>query len=578
MRNPALRLYPDELIVDSFAGGGGASLGIFQATGRHPDIAINHDAEALSMHAVNHPTTRHYCEDVWNVDPMQATQGKPVGLMWLSPDCKHFSKAKGGKPVSKKIRGLAWVAIRWAREVHPRVIVLENVEEFRDWGPVLDDGKPCPVRRGFTFRRFVKQLQNCGYHVEDRELRACDYGAPTTRRRLFLIARADGMPIVWPKPTHGPGRPLPWKVAADCIQWEIPCPSIFERDKPLADNTLRRIARGLKRYVIDSPKPFIVPLTHHGERRNTEIDEPMPTITGANRGELALIAPYLAGVGGRKGQSPETPVTQPYHTITAKADTVIVAPVMTEIANTSSPRCMPADEPLRTICAEIKGGHHALIAPTLVQTGYGERDGQSPRSLDLFKPLGTVVAQGQKHALVSAFLAKHYGGHEGPGTPLDLCMDTITAQDHHALVASTITKFKGTSRDGQPMDEPLHTVQAGGFHYGEVRAFLLKYYGTDQDPRLEDPMHTLTAKDRMALVTVEGQQYAIADIGMRMLQPRELFRAQGFPDTYIIDHGEHGQPLSKTAQIRMCGNSVCPPIAAAIVAAQVGAIEEVATA
>lgn len=541
-RPPILRLHIDELIVDSFAGGGGASLGIEMALGRSPDIAINHDAEALAMHAVNHPNSLHLCEDVWKVDPKAVTAGRRVGLMWLSPDCKHFSKAKGGKPVSKKIRGLAWVAVRWAREVKPRVIVLENVEEFRDWGPLLEDGRPCPVRRGFTFRRFVRQLENCGYVVDDAQLRACDFGAPTTRKRLFLVARCDGVPIAWPKPTHGPGRALPWRTAAECIEWSHPCPSIFERKRPLADNTLRRIARGLKRYVIDSPNPFIVPLTHQGDVRVHGLDEPLPTITGAHRGEHALVTPFIAG----------------YHSPKRESDH----------------RTLPVTEPLRTQTVENR---YAVVSPTLIQTGYGERIGQAPRSLDLFAPLGTVVAQGRKHALVSAFLAKHYGGHEGPGTPLDVSIDTITAQDHHAIVSSHLIKFKGTSPDGQPVTEPLHTIQAGGWHYGEVRAFLLKYYGTDQDPQLFEPMHTLTAKARMALVTVEGQEYAIADIGMRMLQARELFRAQGFPNTYIIDRGPDGAPLSKTAQIKMCGNSVSPHHARAVVSALFGVESEAST-
>lgn len=497
-RPPILRLALDGLIVDSFAGGGGASLGIEMALGRSPDIAINHDADALRMHRTNHPDALHLCEDVWAVDPAQVCGGRPVALMWLSPDCKHFSKAKGGKPVEKKIRGLAWVAIRWAKTVKPRVICLENVEEFADWGPVLDDGSPCPLRKGLTFRRFVKQLSNCGYVVDWQELVAADYGAPTTRKRLFLIARSDGRDIVWPEPSH-PKRV--WIPAAACIQWDLPCPSIFERERPLAENTLRRVARGIDRFVLRDPKPYIVP------------------------------------------------------------------GFITEHANASNQRNMALDEPLRTQCAQVKGGHFALVAPTLIQTGYGERPGQAPRVPGLEKPLGTVV-DGQKHALVAAFLAKHYGGHEATGSRLQASMDTITAQDHHALVASSLIKFKGTGT-GQPMREPLHTVQAGGMHYGEVRAFLMKYHGTGgQWNSLADPMPTVVANDSIGLVTVAGERYAIADIGMRMLQPRELFRAQGFPDSYRIDADAEGMPFTKTAQVRMCGNSVCPPVAAAIVAAQ----------
>jgi DNA (cytosine-5)-methyltransferase 1 len=532
-----------EIIVDSFAGGGGASTGIEWALGRSPDIAINHDPEAIAMHTANHPATEHYCEDVWKVDPRQATRGRPVGLMWLSPDCKHFSKAKGGKPVSKKIRGLAWLAVHWAKTVRPRVICLENVEEFADWGPVLEDGRPCPMRKGFTFRRFVSMLSNLGYMVDWRELKACDYGAPTIRKRLFLIARCDGLPIIWPEPTHGRGL-LPYRTAAECIEWSIPCHSIFLSKeegarvgvkRPLVEATLRRVARGVIRYTIEDADPFIVPVNHAGDDRVHSMREPLRTITGQCRGEHALVTPFLAGVGGRAGQSPERSVASPYHTSTSKADKV-------------------------------------LVAPTLIQTGYGERRGQAPRVPGLDKPIGTLMAQGQKHALVTAFLARHYGGHENDGAPLQQSMFTVTAKDHHALVASSLVKLKGTCRDGQPVTEPLHTIQAGGFHYAEVRAFLLKYYTSQQSGHdLRKPIDTITTEDRFGLVTVRGEEYTIADIGMRILTPRELFRAQGFPDSYIIDPIVKGKPLTKTAQVRMVGNSVCPHVAAALIRANVGA-------
>ena len=527
-----------ELVVDLFAGGGGASTGIEQAIGRHVDIAVNHDPEAVSLHEANHPQTRHFTSDVFEVDPLQVTDCQAVGLLWASPDCKHFSKAKGGKPVSKKIRGLAWVVVNWARAVRPRVICLENVEEFQTWGPLGDDDRPCPIRKGETFREWLAALQALGYVVEWRELRASDYGTPTIRKRLFLVARCDGMPIVWPEPTHGkPGtlpvkakKLQPWRTAAECIDWSIPCPSIFDRKRPLADATLRRVAKGVMRYVVDAAEPFIVGLAHgeHADRAGSRSH----------------------GIG----------------------------------------------EPIRTIHAG--GGNHALVIPTLVQTGYGERPGQAPRVPGLEKPLGTAV-DGQKHALVAAFLAKHYTGVVGSeaGEPIG----TVTSVDHHslvtaalvgvggragqsrprgmddpaatitskydtALVTSNLVKLRGTST-AQATDEPLHTVSAQGQHFAEVRAFLLKYYGTDQDPQLGEPLHTVTTKDRFALVTVRGEQYAIVDIGLRMLTPRELYRAQGFPDTYQIDHGARGEPLTKTAQVRMCGNSVCPPLARAIVAA-----------
>lgn len=534
-----------EIIVDNFAGGGGASTGIEMALGRCVDVAINHDVEAIQMHSMNHPQTRHYCESVWDVDPLEVTQGRPVGLGWFSPDCKHFSKAKGGKPREKHIRGLAWIVLRWVALVRPRVIMLENVEEFRTWGPLLENGHPCPERKGKTFKSFVHQLQEKGYRVEHRELRACDYGAPTIRKRLFLIARCDAKPIIWPTPTHGAptspevlsGRLKPWLTAADCIDWSIPCPSIFERTRPLAEANLKRIARGIRRYVVDAADPFIVKCNHTSNRtvydcfRGSGIHEPLKTVTASHG--MALVAPYL-----------------------------------TEHANGSTQRNFPADEPLRTQCAEVKGGHFAVVAPTLIQTGYGEREGQAPRALDLGRPLGTVTAQGGKHALVSAFMAKHYGGgYEGAGAPLDGPAHAITTADHHALVTSNLIKLRGECT-GSAAGEPVATVTAGGTHVGEVRAFLVKYYGQGgQDQSAADPMHTIPTKDRMGLVTVAGQEYQIADIGMRMLEPHELYAAQGFPQDYIIAPTINGRRIPKHAQVRMCGNSVCPPLAAALVRA-----------
>lgn len=537
-----------EIIIDNFAGGGGASCGIELALGRHVDIAINHDPEAVMMHSLNHPQTDHHCESVWDVDPLDLVQGRPVGLAWFSPDCKHFSKAKGGKPRDKKIRGLAWVAMRWAALVRPRVIILENVEEFQTWGPVLVDGTPCPKRKGDTFRSFVRQLQEKGYAVEWRELRACDFGAPTIRKRLFLIARCDGQPIAWPEPTHGAPTSAavkarqrkPWRTAAECIDWAIRCPSIFERARPLAEATQRRIARGLRRYVIDAADPFIVGIDHRGA-----------------------------------GTSAVWPGTQPITTITAEARHAVVAPHLTKFRTGSTGADLRT--PMPTITAGPKenpaGAPHALgiIAPTLVQTGYGERTGQAPRAPGLDKPLGTVVAGGAKHALVSAFLAKHYGGnYEGPGVSLSDPASTITTSDHHALVSSNLVKLRGECT-GSAADSPAPTVTAGGTHIGEVRAFLVKYYsegGQDQDCR--DPMHTIPTKDRLGLVTVAGERYQIADIGMRMLEPHELYAAQGFPSTYVIAPiMANGKPLPKHAQVRMCGNSVSPPMAAALVRANV---------
>ena len=437
-----------ELVVDSFAGGGGASTGIEMALGRSPDIAINHDPEAIAMHAANHPRTRHYCENVWDVDPRMATGGKPVGLAWFSPDCKHFSKAKGGKPVDKNIRGLANVVIEWARAVRPRVIILENVEEFKTWGPLIanEDGDlvPDPTRAGEDFDRWWGELEALGYRGELRQLRACDYGAPTSRRRLFIVFRCDGNPITWPEPTHGAGL-LSYRAAAECIDWSIPCPSIFDRKRPLAEKTMARIARGIRRYVIDAADPFIVPAT--------------------------------------------------------------------------------------------------MSVPALIQKGWGERVGQAPRILDIHAPLGTIVAGGIKQALVSAFLAKHNGGNEATGQELRRPIDTITCRDTKAIITAELSST--------PVDQ--------------VRAFLLKYYGAEQDPRLNAPLHTITTRHRFGLVTVRGADYYIADIGMRMLEPRELFNAQGFPRDYIIDRGADGELLTKTAQVRMVGNSVAPHLACALV-------------
>lgn len=540
-RAPSFRAYlePGEIVVDSFAGGGGASKGIELALGRGPDIAINHDAEAIALHAANHPEAGHYTEDVWKVDPVEACRGRRVGLMWLSPDCKHFSKAKGGKPVSKKVRGLAWVAVRWAVAVQPRIIVLENVEEFQTWGPVSrETNRPCPDRKGLTFRKFVGRLRGLGYQVEWRELRACDFGAPTIRKRLFLVARRDGAAIVWPTPTHGKGRPLPWRTAAECIDFDRPCPSIFGRKKPLAENTLKRIGAGLRRFVFEADRPFIVPVTHHGDTRSRSVAEPMRTITGAHRGEHALVVPY---VNRPFGQSVGHAATAPMGTITAD-----------------------------------RSGHCELVAPLLVPR-YGERNGQAPRAASAEKPMPTIVPTQNGASLVAGFLAKHYGGHQTPGTQLDLPISTLTTQDHHAVVAASLINMRGTDASqlvGRSIEDPLPTISGGGIHAAEVRAFLVAYYGNERDGgSLFDPIRTVTSKERFGLVTVEGQEYQLVDIGMRMLAPRELYRAQGFPDSYKIDVEFRGKPMSKTAQVRMCGNSVCPDVAAAILSANLRAVE-----
>lgn len=536
------------LIVDNFAGGGGASTGIEMAIGRSVDIAINHDPDAIAMHTINHPGTLHYCESVFDVDPVKATAGRPVDLAWFSPDCKHFSKAKGGKPVSREIRGLAWVVMRWAMRVRPRVIMLENVEEFKTWGPVIEcptSGKtmPCPDRKTENFNAFVAMLstgvdadhpalQECaevlglvdtaklirgmGYKVEWRELRACDYGAPTIRKRLFLVARCDGQPIVWPEPTHGApdsaaviaGQLQPYRTAAECIDWSIPCPSIFERKRPLAENTLRRIAKGIQRFVIDAAQPFIVP---------------------------------------------------------AKS----VAPFITEHANATHQRNMPADEPLRTVCAEVKGGHFAVVAPVIARQ-FGKSVGHP-----VTEPSGSITAgRGGKSQLVAAFMTKFRNG--SVGFPLSEPVHTITAggeqkrlgtANTQAVVTSHLVKLRGTCKDGQPVSEPMPTITAGGTHVGEVRAFLLKYYGTNIGHRVTEPLQTVTTKHRFGLVMVHGEPYEIVDIGMRMLEPHELFAAQGFPADYVISIDQNGKPIPKAKQVARCGNAVPPPFAEALVRA-----------
>jgi DNA (cytosine-5)-methyltransferase 1 len=683
-----------ELVIDLFAGGGGASTGIEQAIGRSVDIAINHDPEAVALHQANHPQTLHFVSDVFEVDPLAVVDGRPVGMLWASPDCKHFSKAKGGKPVSKKIRGLAWVVIKWAKLVRPRVIFLENVEEFQTWGPLDANNMPCKERKGRTFKRWKSSLENLGYTVDFREDRASDMGTPTIRKRLFLVARCDGLPIVFPSATHGAPDTLPvkqkklkpFRTAAECIQWDIPAPSIFERTRPLAEATKRRIAKGIMRYVVNAANPFIVPLTHQGGDRTEDITKPFNTVTGANRGEKALIVPTLVqtGYGEREGQAPRAlDLHKPLGTVVAGQKHALVTAFLNEHANASSQRVMPIDEPLRTQMAEVKGGHFGLVAASLVKhytgvvgsdmedplgtvtsvdhhslltahltkfrsgstgsamdepihtvtaggtparastgnvmgmvtavlAGVGGRAGQSrPRGLDeptatatskadaalitanlvhmghgeeangakhwshgvrdITDPLNTVTASGMPAALVTSVLVNTANSKttgRGPNAwDAETPLRTVTSSGGQALVTSNLIKLRGTSKEGQPVDEPLHTISAQGTHHAEVRAFLVKYYGTDQDPQLGDPLHTVTTKDRFGLVTVKGQQYQIVDIGLRMLTPRELYRAQGFPESYQIERGGDGRVLTKTAQVRMCGNSVCPPMARAYVAA-----------
>lgn len=519
----------DEIIVDNFAGGGGASTGIELATGTPVTIAINHDPASIAMHRINHPYTKHYSEDVWEVNPIEVCQGRKVALAWFSPDCKHFSKAKGGKPVEKKIRGLAWVAVRWAATVKPRVIMLENVEEFKTWGPIKD-GYPDINKKGRTFKSFVNALKRLGYEVEWKELKACDYGAPTIRKRFFLIARSDGKPIRWPEATHGKGL-KPYRTAAEIIDWSIPCKSIFDRKKPLAENTMKRIARGLEKFVINCVEPYIVSIGQTGfsQDRSRSIHDPLNTIV--TKQEQCLITPTLikTGYGEREGQAARVP---------------------------------GLDKPLETIVSSCK---HAVVAPSLIQyhseTAEGEVRGQSVE-----KPIMTLDSS-PRYGLVSAFLAKHYGGtYTGAGSEMNEPLHTITSTDHNALVTANIVTLRN-NMDGRSMNEPVPTITAGGGHIAEVRAFLIKYYGQGTGQKLDIPLDTIVSKDRFGLVTVKGTDYIIADIGMRMLEPHELYAAQGFPSDYIIDFDVNGKKYSKKDQVARCGNSVPPPFAEALVRA-----------
>jgi DNA (cytosine-5)-methyltransferase 1 len=495
-----------ELIVDNFAGGGGASTGIEMATGYSVDIAINHDPEAIKMHKANHPRTKHYCENVWAVDPIAACKGNPVGLAWFSPDCKHFSKAKGGKPKDKNIRGLAWVACRWAGLVRPRVIMLENVEEFRTWGPLNRRHHPVKNKQGKTFERFVRQLEELGYEVQFKELVAADYGAPTMRKRFFMIARCDGKSIVWPEPTHAPadseevkaGLFKPYVGAYTQIDFSLPCPSIFDTSeeikekygiravRPLAPKTMERIARGLKKFVLDNPEPFIIQCKFNNDAQ--DIKKPLGTITTI--GSHLLVEPYLSV---NRENHFGSDMREPIHTITSN-------------------------------------NQHMLMTPTLIQyhseTAQGEVRGQTIK-----EPIMTVDGS-NRYGLVTSFLSKFY--------------KTCIGQDER---------------------EPLHTVTTSAGHFGEVRAFLIKYYGDATGQDIKQPLDTVTTKDRFGLVTIEGVDYQIVDIGLRMLKPRELYGCQGFPEDYIIDHDYTGKTYPRTEQVRRCGNAVCPPIPAALVRA-----------
>ncbi|XES86546.1 DNA cytosine methyltransferase [Franconibacter pulveris 1160] len=625
------------------------------AIGRSVDIAINHDPNAVAMHTTNHPDTLHYCESVYEVRPKIATAGRRVGLAWFSPDCRHFSKAKGAKPVEKAIRGLAWIVIRWALDVGPRVMMLENVEEFKTWGPLLaSEMRPDPARIGETFQAFVgilttgipadhPALMECceflelspdseqalqlvsglGYEVDYRELRACDYGAPTIRKRFFMVMRRDGQPIVWPEASHGDpksaavlaGQLAPWRTAAECIDWSLDCPSIFDRKKPLAENTLKRIARGVQRFVLDNASPFIVKCNHtttkgkydcfrgqalsaplqtitktHGYAiavphltkfrtgaTGQEVTGPVPTVTagtsrrpGGNGHALGLVeaalAPFMAGNGGSEYQAKPRPLDKPARTILKQSCACVVAPVIArQFGNSIGHR---ADEPSATVTAG-GGGKSQLVTSTLIQMGYGEREGQAPRVLQLEKPLGTITAGGNKFGLVAANLVKHFGGnYTGPGAAMDAPAHTVTTTDHHGLVTSHLVMLRGTCRDGRVVDAPAPGLTAGGLHVGEVETHLaVSEYDEQRAQEVLAFLRQYCCEDCDGLVTVDGVVYRIVDIGMRMLQPHELYRAQGFPEWYIIDRDYTGQRYAKDKQVARCGNAVPPPFAEALMRA-----------
>jgi DNA (cytosine-5)-methyltransferase 1 len=576
-------LQPDELIIDSFAGGGGASLGIYMATGRHPDVAINHDEQAVALHKANHPTTLHLCQSVWRADPQDVRDAAArhrgldprtarVGLFHASPDCKHFSKAKGGQPREKHIRDLAWVVVAYAERVRPRIITLENVEEFQDWGPLIYDaagnGFPDAERKGVVFKKWVRQLKQNGYSVEYRLLRACDYGAPTIRKRLFLIARNDGRPIVWPAPSHAkPGEDgtvenglKPWRTAAEIVDWSLPTPSIFlgreEARKlgckrPLADATLARIARGVQRYVLQAARPFLVQ-TGYGERpgqapRALDIESPLGTVV-AGGAKHALVAPHItkfrANATGHALDEPLATVTANSHTAQGREGgapplglvTAFLAQHNTGMVGHS------AAEPVSTVT--ITGSHQNVVAVSLAELHGSSRAGRAAAD-----PLASVLAGGQHQAVIAASLV-------------------------HTAHGERDANGKKRGKGERQVDDPLPTVTASR-DVGIVAAFLAKYYGEGgQDQPVDAPAHTIPTKARLAAVTVtiDGIAWTVIDIGMRMLTPRELFRAQGFPDSYIIDALPDGTILSKAAQIRLCGNSVCPDVLAALLGANLATI------
>ncbi|VVP89430.1 hypothetical protein PS918_03086 [Pseudomonas fluorescens] len=623
----------DEIVVDFFCGGGGAGTGLEMGLGRAVNVAKNHSPQAISMHTMNHPGAVHFTTDVFEGDPDTECEGKAVGWFHMSPDCTHHSQAAGGQPRKREIRNLSWIGLKWAGKKKPRVISLENVKQILQWGPLIakrckatgrvvtldlvphptkpkslinriaDQGEvvpvnnqflvPDPKRRGHTWAVFVADLQHLGYVVEWRVLKACDYGAPTSRERLFMIARCDGQPIVWPEPTHAknPAKgQKKWRTAAECIDWTEPTKSIFSRAKPLADATLRRIAKGMKKFVIDAAEPFIVPIANWSGESVQSANEPLRTVTSWPRGgSFAMASPIIAPAthqGSDRINDPRAPL--PTVTCANRGELTLISPVMVTAAHGEGKPggvqrwgdgSRSAADPLGTVTAS---GGHSMAAASLVQLGNGDKPGSAPHSADLAQPLGTIMASGGKYGVATAFMAQMNGGFcttaaksiEDPMTTV-----TNTGSQQQLVTANLATLRKHCV--GRGMDEPVPTMTAGAEHHTlvqytlspeheegalRVAAFLISYYGTENVSGADEQAPTITTKDRLGLVTVtiKGTPYVIVDICLRMLQPAELYKAQGFPTDYIISHGADGKPFTKTQQVHMCGNSVSPPPMAAL--------------
>lgn len=626
----------NELIVDNFAGGGGASVGIELATGRPVDIAINHDADAIAMHSVNHPYTKHYQEDVFAIDPEKVTGGRPVGIAWFSPDCKHFSRAKGNKPVEHKIRGLSWVILKWAMSgVAPRCIFMENVEEIQTWGPLITeaDGKsrPDPARSGETFKAFIGMLSDgvssdcpalaeaceflkiergsaeeqrlirgLGYKVEYRTIRACDVGAPTIRKRFYLVARNDGRPIVFPKQTHGKGKGLkPYRTAAECIDFSIPCPSIFERKRSLVKNTLRRVARGLDKFVIKNPKPYILEMNFDNPLQ--DVDKPMSTQTSANH--HYVITPNLVQANY---ENPAQDIGKPMSTQTAVNKHFVVTPSLVECSHKSGAGIHKVSDPLNT---QTGKACFAASTPYMVPIGYGENKGQAPRVNSVNEPASTVVSsckqyvcaptliqyhseqsagevRGQKvsepvmtvdgsprYGIAATNLIHYYGGADH-ASKSDSPLPTVTTLPRHYLTASNLCVLR-KNMDGKSEAEPMPTLTTSAGHFAEVRTYLLPieggqelYHWNEVRTLLNEYAGYHIKENEILIIEIEGTPYFIGDIGMRMLKAEELKLAQGFPKDYIINIEPYiGKKYSEAKQIARLGNAVCPPVATALIRA-----------